>query len=74
MKTEIQILKANDIEQLNELITVFENVFEMEKYEQPNQTHLQNLLNKDNFSAVIAKAKNKIISALTLYVLDQIIL
>ncbi len=71
LETEIQILQPNNIEELNELISVFENVFEMKGFERPSQTHLQNLLNKENFFAVIAKTENKIIAGLTVYVLDQ---
>ncbi|AHM62787.1 gcn5-related n-acetyltransferase [Flammeovirgaceae bacterium 311] len=71
METEIQILQPNNIEELNELISVFEKVFEMGSFERPGQAHLQNLLNKENFFAVIAKTENKIIAGLTFYVLDQ---
>ena len=71
MKTELQILKSNDIDELKELISVFENVFDMENFKRPINTHLQKLLNNENFIAVIAKTENKIIAGLTAYVLDQ---
>lgn len=71
MKTEIQKLRANDIEKLNELISVFQNVFEMENFKRPSEAHLRKLLNKDSFFAVIAKIEEKIIAGLTVYVLDQ---
>jgi aminoglycoside 3-N-acetyltransferase I len=71
MKTDIQILQSDNITELNELISVFENVFNMESYERPNQTHLQNLLEKPTFFAVIAKNEDKIIAGLTVYILEQ---
>lgn len=71
MDTAIQISKANNIDELNELIAVFENVFEMESYKKPSQLHLQNLLKKENFFAIIAKHENKVIGGLTVYVIDQ---
>jgi aminoglycoside 3-N-acetyltransferase I len=71
MKAEIELLKSNDIDKLDELISVFENVFEMENFKRPSKTHFQKLLNKGNLLAVIAKTDNKIIGGLTVYLLDQ---
>ena len=71
METEIQLLQPDNIEELNQLISVFENFFEMEHFERPSQSHLKNLLAKENFFAVTAKTENKVIGGLTVYVLDQ---
>lgn len=71
MKTQIQLLKPSDLEELNDLISVFEDVFEMKDLKRPNETHLQGLLKKDTFLAITAKAENKIIGGLTVYILDQ---
>jgi aminoglycoside 3-N-acetyltransferase I len=71
LKAEIEILGSNDIDKLDELISVFESVFEMENFKRPSKTHFQKLLSKDNFLAVIAKTDNKIIGGLTVYLLDQ---
>lgn len=71
METEIHILDPNALEELNELISIFEDVFEMENFNRPDRTHLQSLLNKDTFFAIIAKSENKTIAGLTVYVLDQ---
>jgi aminoglycoside 3-N-acetyltransferase I len=68
---EIQLLQAHNLEELNELISVFEDVFEMENFKRPNKAHLQKILKKDTFFAVIARTDNKIIAGLTVYVLDQ---
>lgn len=71
METKIEILQPDNIEELYQLISVFENVFEMESFERPSQTHLKKLLKKESFFAVLAKINNKIIAGLTVYVLDQ---
>ena len=71
LQTEIRILKPDDIEELDELISVFQVVFEMKGFQRPSQAHVQKLLGRDNFFAVIAKIENKVIGGLTLYVLDQ---
>lgn len=71
METDIQILQTNDIGELNELISVFEKVFEMEDFVPPGRGYLQSLLNKSGFIAVIAKIEGKVIGGLTVYLLDQ---
>jgi len=71
MNLELQILQSHNLEELKELISVFENVFEMKNFTLPNENHLQELLEKETFFAVIAKINNKIIGGLTIYVLDQ---
>jgi aminoglycoside 3-N-acetyltransferase I len=71
LKAEIEILESNDIDKLDELISVFENVFEVENLKRPSKTHFQKLLSNENFLAVIAKTDNKIIGGLTVYLLDQ---
>ena len=49
METEIKILQPNHVEELIELISVFENVFEMKDFEMPGENYLQQLLEKDSF-------------------------
>lgn len=71
METQIQIIQPNNLTELNELITVFEIVFEMERFIRPGETHLINLLHNKGFFAVIAKTEGKVIAGLTVYVLDQ---
>lgn len=71
MQIEIQILKPNDTDKLNELISVFEVTFEMKRFGRPGAFHLSKLLHKESFFAVIAIADGKIIAGLTVYVLDQ---
>lgn len=71
LTTEIKILQHNDIDSFKELVSVFEKVFEMKNFERPTDTHLQKLLNQENFFAVIVKAENTVIAGLTFYVLEQ---
>ena len=71
LEMEIQLLQPTNLAELNELISVFADVFEMEGFMPPSQTHLQKLLHKEHFFAVVAKYENKIIGGLTVYVLDQ---
>lgn len=68
---EVQLLEAGNLKELQALISVFEEVFEMEAYSPPSQSHLITLLKKDNFFAIIAKSQGKIIGGLTVYVIDQ---
>lgn len=71
MAPEIKIIKPDELDELYDLIAVFENVFEMDPFKRPNDSHLQSLLNSETFFAVVARADNKIIGGLTVYVLDQ---
>jgi len=71
LEADVHIIQSNDIDKLNELISVFEIVFDMKNFKCPSETHLQKLLNKDTFFAVIAASGKKIIGGLTVYVLDQ---
>jgi len=71
MNLELQILQSQNIEELKELVSVFEVVFEMKNFKLSGEKHLQQLLDKKTFFAVIAKSNNKIIGGLTIYVLDQ---
>ncbi|GAB2792775.1 hypothetical protein GCM10027275_42140 [Rhabdobacter roseus] len=71
MEIEIQLLQPKNRQELDELISVFERVFEMIHFTRPSQVHLETLLNKENFMAVTAKCEQKVIAGLTVYVLDQ---
>lgn len=68
---EIKVLTPDDIDRFQELVSVFEIVFEMENFGKPKRTHLQKLLDKESFFAIIALHDNKVVAGLTVYVLDQ---
>lgn len=71
MNLEIQVIQSKNLSDFKALIAVFEIVFEMEKLKLPNEAHLQKLLDKESFFAVVAKTESKVIAGLTVYVLDQ---
>lgn len=71
METKIQLLNANDIDKLNELVSIFERVFEMENFKRPTRKHFEQVLYQDNFIAVIAMIDGRVVGGLTLYILHQ---
>ncbi len=71
MKIDIKILSNQDIEDFSKLIDVFEDVFKMENFNKPDDKYLQQMLTKSNFFVLLAKAENKVLGGLTVYVLDQ---
>lgn len=71
MDVEIKILQAKDIEDFNQLLTVFDIVFEYEQYTRPDKEYLQKLLAKSSFIAIVAKMEGRVIAGLTAYALDQ---
>lgn len=71
MNPLIQILDAGSIEDFEELIDVFADVFDMEHFSKPDRAHLRHLLGRDNFLAVIARHDGRVIGGLTVYLLEQ---
>jgi aminoglycoside 3-N-acetyltransferase I len=71
LSIEINLIRSDKLEELNQLISVFESVFEMEPLIRPSRSHLQKLLHKEDFFAVVAKANQQIVGGLTVYVLNQ---
>lgn len=70
---EIRITKLTDqeIDQFIGLITLFEEVFEMDALERPSYTHLKNVLSKPGFMAFIATEGDKIVGGMTVYLMEQ---
>lgn len=66
-----RVLSDDDIAGFMELITLFEDVFEMKDFVMPPEEHLQQLLKKSGFFAMVAEAEGKIVGGLTVYVFDQ---
>ncbi len=71
MEIKIEKLKNNDITQFVELIRVFEDVFEMKNFKMPDETYLQQLLNKGDFFVFVAMQDNKVVGGLTSYTMHQ---
>lgn len=72
-QTEIQIsvVGQNSVADFEALVAIFENVFEMEHHQRPPATYLAELLQRDDFIAVVAKHENKVVGGLTIYLLQQ---
>lgn len=64
-------LTATDLPQFQELIRVFEEVFEMPPFEMPADGYLQQLLDKDDFLVFVALENNRVIGGMTAYELPQ---
>lgn len=73
MKTDLNIQKLGpaDIALFEELIKLFEEVFEMKDFAMPDSQHLNNLLADETFAAFVAVEGNKVIGGLTTYTLKQ---
>ena len=67
----IKKLTSQDIYPFQQLILVFEEVFEMENFTIPAQEHLQGLLDKADFMVFAAFHEGKVIGGLTAYVLTS---
>lgn len=71
MKIEISTLDSRATTDMIHLIEVFKEVFGTE-YDTPATTdHLQKLLSKDSFYAVVARERKKIVGGLIIHILDQ---
>ena len=70
-KIEIKKLNELDLDKFIELIRVFEDVFEMENFNIPDDDYLQKLLEKEDFFVFAATLKNRVVGGLTCYVLQQ---
>jgi aminoglycoside 3-N-acetyltransferase I len=71
MDIKIEKLNYHDIEKFTELISVFEDVFEMNDFKIPDEIYLQELLKKDDFFVFVALLDNKVIGGLTSYIMQQ---
>ena len=71
MPVEIKKLGHYDLNYFKDLIRVFEDVFEMEKFTMPDDDYLQQLLEKDSFLVFVALSEDKVVGGLTAYILQQ---
>jgi aminoglycoside 3-N-acetyltransferase I len=69
MDIEIKKLSAQEIDDFSQLIDIFEVVFEMDNLKTHDAKHLQRLLSKPDFFALVAKCDDKVVGGLTVYVL-----
>ena len=71
MFPEIKKLGTKDLEKFLALIRLFEQVFEMKDFKLPDEKHLKQLLDKDDFFVFVALADQTVIGGLTAYSLQQ---
>src|SRR4051794_15032508 len=71
MSIEIKKLSREDLNEFKRLILLFEDIFEMEGFQMPDDTYLQPLLVNDNFIVFVAFSDNNIVGGLTAYILQQ---
>lgn len=64
-------LTTDDLDDFTKAVLLFEQVFEMENFRLPEAEHLKKVLAKENFFVFVARIKDKIVGALTGYVLEQ---
>jgi aminoglycoside 3-N-acetyltransferase I len=71
MTVEIKKLHKDDIDDFYQLLNVFDSTFEYEECLRADETHLKQLLQKEDFLVVVAMIDDKVVAGLTAYVLDQ---
>lgn len=71
MDVIIEKLSHHDFPKFVELIRLFKNVFEMEKFAMPDEDYLQQLLEKDSFFVFVALLNNQVVGGLTSYIMPQ---
>lgn len=70
-ETQILRLQQNDLERFVDLIKLFDKVFDMESFSWPQESHLRELLNKDDFEVWVALKSNTVVGGLTTYLFKQ---
>ncbi len=71
MDIEIKKLTKQDLDNFIELINIFKNIFEMKNFKMPDETYLQQLLEKDDFFVFVALVDNKVVDGMTSYIMKQ---
>ena len=65
MMIEVQKLQSEDLQELVELIRLYENVFEMDDFVLPSEQYLQSLLDRQGTTFLVAKKNESIVGGLT---------
>lgn len=72
MNIEFRKLQPDELDLFVELVSLFEEVFEMEEFRMPPRAHLQDLLNERSFHVFVAISDRKeVLGGLTAYTLQQ---
>ncbi|MEO6167734.1 MAG: GNAT family N-acetyltransferase [Chitinophagales bacterium] len=64
---QIKRLDSNDVDLFRELVSLFQEVFEMENRATPNESYLKSLLGKPGFIVLVLICENEIAGGLTAY-------
>lgn len=64
-------LRSEDISYFEDLIVLFEAVFEMKEFVMPKGEYLRGLLGKESFHVFVALKERSVIGGLTAYTLNQ---
>lgn len=68
---QISPLTPKDVAAFQELVRLFELVFDMDPYERSTPEQLEKLLQQAGFLVVVARLGDQIVGGLTVYTLDQ---
>ena len=71
MELQITHLSHSDLTNFKILVKLFEDVFEMENFAIPDDTHLLNLMSNPDFKVFVAMNNQEVVGGLTAYVLHQ---
>lgn len=71
MNATIKKLSSSDTRLFEELIKVFEDVFEMKNFKMPHRLHLLHVLSEDGFIVFVALVEDKVVGGLTAYTMQQ---
>jgi aminoglycoside 3-N-acetyltransferase I len=69
--TKISKLAPDDVDSFTTLIHIFEDVFEIRKFQPPALNHLHAVLKQDCFHVFVARDNNHVIGGLTAYELTS---
>ena len=69
MRYQIEILLPESVHNFTELIKIYHTVFDMDNDGIPGENYLKKLLQKDDFLVFVAKADDKVVGGLTVYIL-----
>ncbi len=71
MNIEIRKLESTDAHKLSELVDLYEDVFEMEKFKKPSLDYFEKMLSESSVIVFIAEKDGKIIGGMTAHILHS---
>jgi aminoglycoside 3-N-acetyltransferase I len=71
MQVTVSKVSENEIDRIKQMLSVFEDVFEMESFVVPDDNYLYKLLQNPDIIFMVAEVDGKVVGGLTAYVLPQ---